>query len=478
MGRLGVAAFFLLLTFFQASAQNLRIELGPDEIGANQAFTITIASENQRISKYDPFPEIDGFVKRGLSTGSSTQIINGQISSTYTITQNYYPREQGEYLLAAFELEVNGKKLESPGKRIKVGPPVQQRNRWDPFQNDPFDDLFDRDENKSDFVDIEEDAFLALTTDKSEVYVGEGFTTTLGFYVAENNRAPLQFYDLGKQLADILKELRPANCWEENFNIENIEGQSVTINNKRYTQYKIYQGTFFPLNSDQIEFPSVGLKMIKYKVARNPSFFGRNRKEDYKTFYSKVKGVRVKELPPHPLKDVVNVGVYRLEERISSKEVQTGNSFNYKFEIYGEGNISSINKPIIPSVEDIDFYDPNVNQDIVRRNNKVTGSKSFTYYGIPNEPGEYEMGDYFQWVYFNLNENNYDTLRAYASINVFGESKKNQEILSSDVGSFYDRIEFEDNRLEANSSFANTKLWINLGILIMILSAAFIIFKK
>ena len=88
------------------------------------------------------------------------------------------------------------------------------------------------------------------------------------------------------------------------------------------------------------------------------------------------------------------------------------------------------------------------------------------------------MSDYFQWIYFNLNENNYDTLRAYASIDVFGESKKNQEILSSDVGSFYDRIEFQDNRLEANSTYANTKLWINLGILIMILSAAYIIFKK
>ena len=218
--------------------------------------------------------------------------------------------------------------------------------------------------------------------------------------------------------------------------------------------------------------------MIKYKVARNPSFFGRNRKEDYKTFYSKPKTVNVKELPPHPLKDIVNVGVYRLEERISTKEIQTGNSFNYKFEIYGEGNISSINKPVLPSVEEIDFYDPNIQQEIVRKNNLVTGSKSFNYYGIPNEPGSYNLGDYFQWIYFNLDENDYDTLKAYASINVFGESKKNQEIISSDVGSFYDRISLEDNTLNASSSITDNKLWINISILIMILGAAFFIFKK
>ncbi|HRG10756.1 MAG TPA: hypothetical protein PLJ08_19425, partial [Cyclobacteriaceae bacterium] len=67
----------------------------------------------------------------------------------------------------------------------------------------------------------------------------------------------------------------------------NIEGEHVEINGKGYTQYKIYQGTFYPLNTKDVEFPSIGLEMIKYKVAKNPSFFGQNRQEDFKTFYSK-----------------------------------------------------------------------------------------------------------------------------------------------------------------------------------------------
>ena len=71
-------------------------------------------------------------------------------------------------------------------------------------------------------MDIEANAFLALTTDKPEVYVGEGFTTTLAFYVSEENRAELRFYDLGKQITDIVKEIKPNTCWEENFNIDNI----------------------------------------------------------------------------------------------------------------------------------------------------------------------------------------------------------------------------------------------------------------
>ncbi|MBL8820907.1 MAG: BatD family protein, partial [Planctomyces sp.] len=169
------------------------------------------------------------------------------------------------------------------------------QNQRDPFAN-PYDpnDFFGR--NSTEFVDIKDDAFLAITTSKSEVYVGEGFTTSLSFFVADKNRAPLQFYDLAKQLTNILKKIKPANCWEENFDIENVQAQSVMINGEYYDQYKLYEATFYPLNTKPIEFPSIGLQLIKFKVAKNPSFFGQNRKEDFKTFYSKPKTIKVKEL--------------------------------------------------------------------------------------------------------------------------------------------------------------------------------------
>ncbi|MCG8385080.1 MAG: BatD family protein, partial [Cytophagales bacterium] len=311
-------------------AQEIDVELGPDEIGENQAWTITVTVANERLKSYDDFPDIEGFRKRGTSSSSSTQIINGQISSSQGVTMTYVPTRQGTFKLRPFAMKVNGKTVRSQGTTIKVGPAVQRSRRRDPFQN-----LFDRDaldmfsdKGDTEFVDVKEDAFLALTTSKNEVYTGEGFTTTLSFYVADNNRAPLQFYELGKQLSNILKKVRPANCWEENFNIENINGEPITINQKRYTQYKVYQGVFYPLNAEDITFPPVGLEMIKYKVAKNPSFFGQNRQEDFKTFYSRPKTVKVKALPPHPLKDQVAVGDYLLDERSNSQTLQTGQSFS------------------------------------------------------------------------------------------------------------------------------------------------------
>lgn len=477
MPKLHFIGFFALLLTISATelrSQTVQIALGPDEIGENQAWTITVTVLNDRLKSYDNFPDIEGFRKRGTSNQSQTSIINGQMSSSQSVVMTYVPTRQGTFTVPPFKMKVNDQVISSNGKKVKVGAPVQQ--------NDPFRSFFERDDffgrGETEFVDVKEDALLALSTNKDEVYVGEGVTTTLSFLVADNNRAPMQFHQLGKQLADILKKLRPANCWEENFNIENIEGEPIEINGKGYTQYKIYQATFFPLNAQPVVFPSVGLEMIKFKVAKNPSFFGQNRQEDFKTFYSKAKTVNVKELPSHPLRNSVAVGNFKLDERISTMDLKTGQSVGYEFSIFGEGNISSIEKPAPKQDGSFDFYEPNVKQNVNRESGRVTGTKTFSYFMIPKEPGEFAMKDYFQWIYFNPTRKTYDTLKSKYVIHVSGESQKNLAIESTDGGSFYDRIEGADNQLHYASSSDWLKYGANIFILLMVGAAAFVYFRK
>lgn len=475
----GLGCFFILVLLSSAFAQDKKIAIGSTDVAVNQYFKITLTVENERLKNYSPFPDIEGFVKRGTSSSSSTSFVNGRMTSSQSITQNYQPTREGTFNIPGFSMEVNGENISVSGFTIKVGEAKQQQQRRsnDPF-GDPFDMFRNRDSEPAEFIDVEADAFLALTTDKPEVYVGEGFTTTLAFYVAESNRADMRFYDLGKQITDIVKEIKPSSCWEENFNIDNINGQPVTINNRAYTQYKIYQAAFYPLNLQDISFPSVGLKLIKYKVAKNPSFFGRNRMEDYETFHSKPKSVKVRELPPHPLKERVAVGDYRLAEKINSLEVKTGESFNYTFNIIGEGNISAMEEPVLPETDAFDLYAPNVKQDINRSSGRVTGTKSFNYYGIPNEPGEYKLGDYFQWVFFNPDEGKYDTLKSQQTLVVTGASRKNEYILANDMGSFYDGMEFKDNTLAGLNESSWMKMLMNLFIVIMVGLTGYMLFKK
>jgi hypothetical protein len=480
MGKSGCLGIFLLIAALVVPGKaQVQITLGPDEIAENQAWTITITVNNDRLRSYDNFPDIEGFKKRGTSTQSQTSIVNGQISSSQSVIMTYVPTRQGVFTVPAFKMKINDQLLSANGKKVKVGPPAQAPAS-DPFRGffdrDPSTDFFGRSEPE--FIDVKEDALLALSTSSDEVFVGEGFTATLSFLVADNNRAPMQFYELGKQLADILKKLKPANCWEENFNIENIEGESIEINGKGYTQYKVYQATYYPLNNKAVVFPSVGLEMIKFKVAKNPSFFGQNRKEEFKTFYSKPKTVRVKELPPHPLQQVVAVGDYRLQEQIATTQAATGQSVAYEFSVSGQGNISAVEKPPLVPSADFEFYEPNVKQNINREYGRVTGTKQFSYFLIPKEPGTFALADYFQWVFFNTSKKRYDTLRSQLTLSVSGESQKNQAIESTDVGSFYDQIESTDNTLQSLAPASSWNWLFNLLTVLALLATAYLLWKR
>ena len=474
------ALVLLFSGFSVAQEKKIEITLGPDEIGENQIFTITLTVQNDKIKSYDNFPDIEGFVKRGQSTSSQTSIVNGQISSSQSVVMNYSATRQGSFSLKPFSLQVNGEKVSSPGKTIKVGPPVQTRSN-DPFRNffdrDSFEDMMGR-RAEPEFVDVKDDAFLGLSTSKNEVYVGEGFNVVLAFYIAETNQASLQWHELNKQLTEILKKIKPANCWEENFNIENINGEPVSLGGKNYTQYKIYQANFYPFNTEKIEFPSVSLEMLKFQVARNPGFFGPTRKEDYKSYASRSKTVRVKQLPPHPLRERVAVGNYTLTERIDQQNVFTGQSVAYDFQVTGEGNISAIEKPRLKTDKSLEIYEPNIKQQINRRSGSVSGSKTFNYFIIPKEPGEYQLKNNLLFVYFNPQLNKYDTLKPKQKFIATGESFKNKTIESTDPGSFYQRIEDADNTLRKKTSWPHEQLLFNIFIIAMLSFSAYLVFKK
>jgi len=377
-----------------------------------------------------------------------------------------------------FAMEINGKKVQVPATTITVAAPKQQEE-YDAQGQDPFADFFGRGGSAKEYVDVKDEAFFALTSTKDKVYVGEGFTITLAFYVAQSNKAKMQFYDLGTQMQSLLKKIKPANCWEENFGIEEIQPMEVTIEGKKYTEYKLYRATLYPLNKQPIVFPELPLKMIKFKVAKVQSFFGfNNEKQSFKDFVSKSKTIYVKDLPPHPLRDNVSVGEFSLEENVKDRKLITGKSINYNFKIVGEGNISSIKNPQQYESTNFDIYPPNIYQDINRSGLAVTGSKNFNYFLIPKEPGNYKLNQLLYWVYFNTKTSRYDTLKPRLTLNVTGESSKNLAVGATDFNDFGEILE------NYNNNFINPQKdeyikWIANGfLLVMFVLTLAIILKR
>jgi hypothetical protein len=57
-----------LLIGWNAFSQQVSIQLGPDQIGFNQVFTITMTVENDQIKSYNGLPDIPGFATRATSS--------------------------------------------------------------------------------------------------------------------------------------------------------------------------------------------------------------------------------------------------------------------------------------------------------------------------------------------------------------------------------------------------------------------------
>ncbi|MGY8982350.1 MAG: BatD family protein, partial [Cytophagales bacterium] len=95
-----------------------------------------------------------------------------------------------------------------------------------------------------------------------------------------------------------------------------------------------------------------------------------------------------------------------------------------------------------------------------------------------NEPGTYDLGDFIQWIFFDPVQEKYDTLKSEIQIQVQGESRKNEYISSNDLGSFYDRIELEDNQLVSIKSGMGYKIIINLFIFAILVGGIVLFFKK
>ena len=464
----------LLLSFQVLLAQDVAIQLGNNNIAKNQYFTITAVAKGENITEISQFPEIPNFRHAGTSSSSSTNIINGRMSSEHKYIHNYLPTKEGTFKLNSFQMKINGKVVQSNGTTITVGKEIQQQ------QHDPFADFFGRSRNQQprEFVDVQDDAFFAISSDKNSIYEGEGVTLSAAFYVSLKNRAPLDFVELNEQITALDKVLKQENSWQEQTRITQIKDELVEINGEQYKKFLFYQSTFYPLSSGIVKVPQFGFKMLKYKVAKQQSFFGNNHQRDFKIYYSKPKNIQVKPLPPHPLKDVVSVGNFKLKEGINTDKFETGKSFNYQFKIVGVGNIAAIKPPNQNEEGILEIYPPNEHQNINRDNGLVTGNKLFDYYVIPKEAGEIKFSDYFQWIYFNTQKEQYDTLKPAISIKIIGESQKDSEIMSNDLGSFYDRISNESESLFSIKTNNFLYFWIEIIVGSIALSAIVLFFMK
>jgi hypothetical protein len=460
-----VVLFFHGLLSMKALAQepSIAIELGETDISIERPFTISVIIKNSDSRPIVNFPAIKGFIKKGTATSVSPVEINGKTVVSQVITQSYAAIRPGQYRLPPFELIVGETTIQSEEVIITVRPETSPPGTVTAVVAPPE-------------TIAKNDVFLSLSTSKSVVFTGEGFSLKLSFFVAESYPFELTFYELDQQLQQLLKTLRPANCWEENEGITDLSRHPVFFNGKQYAEYRIYQATFFPLNKQSIEIPSVSLKLLQYRPAAKP---GGERKKEIVAYITRPLSVSVTPLPPHPLRDQVAVGQYRLIETSLRKNPAVGQSVQYNFRITGEGNIASLPAPIVPDSTTFDIFPPGEKDVINRAGGIVSGYKTFSYALIPRQNGNFPLASYFQWIYFDLKQQRYDTLRSAITLRVGGTAlPEGDTVRVSLPGSIYTGIEQTDSSQQPVNIQELLRLVVNILLIGMILGMMYLFWRK
>lgn len=430
---LNIFLCFSGIALAQSSDNLATIEYGSKNLTLDQPFLISVVLRDVETRPSVIFPEIKDLEKRSKSATSSVNTVDGRKVVIQTITQEYYAKKAGNYLIPEFTLTVNNLKLRSDETMVvfaKTG--------------DESGNALDDNVAVTEVDDNSQSVFLSVQTDKKQVYIRQGFAVRISLYIAENAPVEMEFYRFNEQLQSILKAVRPVNCWEENIGVEEIIKRKVTIRGRKYAEYNMYQARLFPITTEDIVLPSVKLDMLVTESGGAVNV----EKKLVRGFYSRPVTVVVRQLPDHPLRDQVAVGQYSLKERLSSDLVYPGESVRYMFKVEGVGNITAIPAPVIQASSSFDIYPPEVSQVIKRSYQSVVGERTFNYFVVPRKDGEFPLSRYFHWIYFNVEKQKYDTLTSAASLEVRGDDYKLANLSLSGSSGLYDNLESLDSSRE------------------------------
>lgn len=406
--------FFLLLilTTVHAWADNKATLTAdaPDVVVSGDQFRLTFTVNTQKVKDFRAPSITKGFdVLMGPSRSqqSSTQIINGKVSSSSSITYTYIlmAGDAGTYTIPAASIEANGEKIFSNAVTIKVLPPDQSASGSKGSQKSGA-----QAGNQAASGRItSNDLFITATASKTTVHEQEAILLTYKVYTLVNLR----------QLFGKMPDLKGFHTQE----IELPQQKTFSLEGRNYNTTVWSQYVLFPQQTGKLEIPSItfeGVVAIQ-TVSDDPfdAFFnGGGYQEVKKKIVTPKLTINVQPLPAKPANFSGGVGEFTLASSINAKDVKTNDAVTIKLTISGSGNMKLISTPEVKFPEDFEVYDPKVTNNFEASRAGLSGTQTIEYLAIPRHAGNFTIPP-VEFTYFDLKSNSYKTLKTEAyNINV------------------------------------------------------------
>ena len=374
----------------------------PDAVVVGDQFRLSYTVTTQKVKDFRA-PSIKGFdVLMGPSRSqqSNTQIVNGNVTSTSSITFTYIlmANNAGEYTIPGASIVADGDQMVSNSVRIKVLPQDQ---------GDSNSSSSSSTHSSSGTGVSNQDLFITASASKTNVYEQEAFVLTYKIYTREsnlqlNNAKLPDFKGFHSQEIEMTTNAR----WTP----EHYQGR-----NYYTTVYR--QFVLFPQQSGKLYIDPAQFQMTVGKPVQSDdpfdAFFngGSNVIEIKKSISTPKIAINVNPLPAGKPADFSGgVGEFNISSSINNKELKTNDAITIKLVISGTGNLKLISNPEIKFPDDFEVYDPKVDNQVRLTREGLTGNKVIEYLAIPRHAGTYKIpGGSFS--YFDIRSKSYKTLK-------------------------------------------------------------------
>lgn len=332
---LGKSIILLLLLNFVTSTYAARVETIVDTAvvheGESVSFTISATGGD---AEFPDISDVDGYVIQGVSSSSSTSIINGDVFKKIAKTYRFTPAK--DVTIPAFTVKVDGKKHTTQAKKIIVTKPVKSK--------------------------VGDDFIVELKVDKQKLKVGQSTKLRVLF------KQKLDSY--ADKLA--LNEPKLENFW--------VKKVAIGANNKTSKQYNQghyrvseFEYLIFAQKAGEFHIPPIVAdigKVVQRQRGRSafsdPFFNSLTAKMKWRKVYSNELDIHVDALPDN----LELYGDFYINAVVDKNEVYANKPTNLTITVQGVGNIDDIRKFELSShhemSSDLILYtdEPNVESDL------------------------------------------------------------------------------------------------------------------
>lgn len=382
----------------------------PDAIAVGDQFRLsyTVTTQNVRDFRAPSIKGFDVLMGPSRSQQNSVQIINGQTTSTSSITFTYIlmANTEGSFTIPGATITADGNQLVSNSVQIKVLPADQASAGTSSGNSGGGKQSGGTSRASSGTAVSNSDLFITATASKTTVYEQEAFLLTYKIYTLvdlrmfDNVKLP-DFKGFHSQEVELPNDRR--------WGLEHYKGR-----NYQTTVYR--QFVLFPQQSGKLTIDAARFdaSIAKATQAVDPfeAFFngGSNYVEVKKTIMTPQLTINVNPLPAGKPADFSGgVGEFNITSSINSTNVKTNDAVTVKIVISGTGNLKLLSNPEIKFPEDFEVYDPKVDNKFRLTSSGLSGNKVIEYLAIPRTAGTYKIPA-VKFSYFDINSRSYKTL--------------------------------------------------------------------